>query len=55
MSRRIIIDLDKWTTQSAAAKARRCSIQYINKLIKTGKLEALRVPEIGIVLVKKTA
>lgn len=50
---KIIIDTDKWTTQADKAKVKGCSIQYINKLIKQGKLIALRLPEIGIVLVEK--
>lgn len=50
---KIVIDTDKWITQADKAKLKGCSIQYINKLIKLGKLDALRLPEIGIVLVQK--
>ena len=49
----ITIDTSKWTTQANKAKDKGCSIQYINKLIKKGKLEALRLPVIGLVLVEK--
>ena len=49
----IIIDTSKWITQAEKAKQRGCTIQYINKLIKQGKLNALRLPVIGIVLVEK--
>ena len=50
---KIVIDLDKWTTQADKAKQKGCSIQYINKLIKKGKLNALRLDAINIVLVEK--
>ena len=58
----IIIDTDKWTTQQDKAKhyvktgkygGIGVSIQYINKLIKDGKLESYKIPEIGLVLVEK--
>ena len=49
----IIIDTNKWTTQADKAKQKGCSIQYINKLIKQGKLLSLPLPVIGVVLVEK--
>ena len=49
----LTIDLDKWTTQQKKATAKGCSIQYINKLIRTGKLQSLRLDAINIVLVEK--
>ena len=61
MSKDILqIDLTKWQTQQQAAiswtkqdGSTGVSIQYISKLIKQGKIESLRLDEIGIVLVKK--
>jgi len=50
---KIIIDTDKWITQADKAKAKGCSIQYINKLIKQGKIASLPLPVIGLVLVEK--
>jgi hypothetical protein len=50
---KIIIDTDKWTTQADKAKSKGCSIQYINKLIKQGKIASLPLPVIGLVLVEK--
>ena len=50
---KITIDLNKWTTQADKAKERKVSIQYINKLIKQGKLQSYSIPQIGIVLVEK--
>lgn len=50
----IVIDLNKWTTQQKLATERGCSIQYINRLIKQGKIKCLRLDEIGLVLVEKT-
>lgn len=54
------IDLNKWQTQQQAASSwtkqdgsTGVSIQYISKLVKSGKIESLRLDEIGIVLVKK--
>ena len=49
----ITIDLSKWQTQAEAAKVKGCSIQYINKLIKLGKLQAERIPELNLVLVQR--
>lgn len=49
----IVINLSEWTTQASKAKERNCSIQYINKLIKQGKLNSKRIDELGIVLVEK--
>lgn len=49
----IIIDTNKWTTQADKAKQKGCSIQYVNKLIKQGKLLSLPLPVIGLVLVEK--
>ena len=53
MANIITIDLDKWTTQVDKAKERKCSIQYINKLIKQGKLQSNPIPAIGLVLVER--
>ena len=50
---KIIIDTDKWTTQADKAKQKGCSIQYINKLIKQGKINSLPLPAIGLVLVER--
>jgi len=50
---KIIIDTDKWITQAEKAKIKGCSIQYINKLIKQGKINSLPLPVIGLVLVEK--
>ena len=50
---KIIIDTDKWTTQAEKAKQKGCSIQYISKLIKQGKLLSFPLPVIGLVLVEK--
>lgn len=49
----ITIDLDLWTTQVSKARERGVSIQYINKLIRLGKLRSLKIDEIGVVLVEK--
>lgn len=56
----IIIDTDKWTTQQDKASkwikadgSTGVSIQYISKLINKRKLKALRLDEIGIVLVER--
>lgn len=49
----ITIDFGVWTTQAAKAKEKGCSIQYISKLVKLGKLESFIIPVIGTVLVKK--
>ena len=54
MSNVITIDLDKWTTQAQRAKAKGCSIQYINRLSKQGKIASLNIPQLNIVLVEKT-
>lgn len=53
---KIIIDLTKWQTQANRAanhNGKKVSIQYINKLIRQGKLHSLPLPQIGIVLVEK--
>jgi len=50
---KIVIDTDKWITQAEKAKDKGCSIQYINKLIKQGKINALRLPELNLVLVER--
>ena len=50
---KIIIDTDKWATQSDKAKQKGCSIQYVNKLIKQGKLLSFTLPVIALVLVEK--
>ncbi len=49
----VIIDLSLWTTQANKARERGVSIQYINKLIRLGKLASLKIEEIGVVLVEK--
>jgi hypothetical protein len=51
--RTIRINLDEWTSQAQLAKERGCSIQYISKLIKSGKLESWRIEELRTVLVKR--
>jgi len=52
-SNTIQIDLDKWMTQQQKANERKCSVQYINKLIRQGKLNSLRLDAINIVLVER--
>lgn len=47
------IDLDKWTTQTAKAKEKGCSVEYICKLIRQGKLKSWKIEQIGIHLVEK--
>jgi transcriptional antiterminator Rof (Rho-off) len=56
----IIIDLDKWTTQTNKAantigkqSGLPVSVEYISKLIRLNKLKSLPLPQIGIVLVEK--
>lgn len=55
----IVIDLDKWTTQSNKAKqyqsqkGKGCSVEYISKLINKGKLKHWKIEELGINLVEK--
>jgi hypothetical protein len=51
--REITINLDKWTSQAQYAKERQTSIQYINKLIRQGKLESWEIKELRVVLVKR--
>jgi hypothetical protein len=48
-----VIDLNVWCSQVDKAKAKGCSIQYINKLIRENKLKALRIPELNLVLVER--
>ena len=57
---KITIDLNKWTTQTAKAKAyispntgKPCSVEYICKLISKGKLKAWKIEELGLHLVEK--
>ncbi len=59
---KIIIDTDKWTTQQVKAdnyikqgnnSGVGVSIQYINRLIKEGKLKSLPIPELNLVLVER--
>lgn len=47
------IDLNKWTTQTAKAKEKGCSVEYICKLIRLGKLECLEIEELGLRLVER--
>lgn len=53
----IRIDLDKWTTQTLKAKAynggKGCSVEYICKLVKSGKLKSWKIQELGLNLVEK--
>ena len=55
----IVIDLDKWTTQTQKAKTYNskngtgCSIEYIWKLINKGKLKSWKIEELGLHLVEK--
>ena len=51
--RSITIDLDKWTSQAEYALERKTTIQYINKLIRQGKLESWEIKELRLVLVKR--
>jgi hypothetical protein len=50
---RIIIDLNKWQTQTQLAKEKGCSVEYICKLIRLGKLNTWKIPELGLHLVEK--
>lgn len=57
----VSIDLNKWTTQQLAAMhhinaktgKQGCSIQYISKCIKNGKIESYPIPELNLVLVER--
>ncbi len=56
----IVIDTDKWITQQIKAETyikhnggQGVSIQYISKLIRTGKLKSLPIPELNLVLVER--
>lgn len=51
--REITINLDRWTSQAQYAAERKTSIQYINKLIRQGKLESWEIKELRVVLVKR--
>lgn len=51
--RQITINLDQWTSQAQYAQERKTSIQYINKLIKQGKLNSWEIKELRLVLVKR--
>lgn len=56
---KIIIDLDKWTTQSKKAAnylnkdGHPCSVEYICKLVKKEKLKSWKIEELGLHLVEK--
>lgn len=55
----ITIDLTKWTTQTDKAanwtgkNGKPVSIEYICKLIRTGKLKSWKIEEIGLHLVER--
>lgn len=56
----ITIDLNKWTTQSNKAKTLitkdgkvGCSVEYICKLVKQGKLKSLKIEPLNLNLVEK--
>ena len=60
MSKQIVIDLSKWTTiTDKAAKTigkqtgKPVSVEYICKLIRTGKLEGWKIDELGLHLVER--
>lgn len=58
---KIIIDLDKWTTQVDKASSHYnsktgktgCSVEYICKLVRNGKLRSLKIHELNLHLVEK--
>lgn len=53
------IDFNKWTTQTKKAKSFKskngtgCSVEYISKLVASGKLKSLRIDQLNITLVEK--
>lgn len=55
----IIIDLDKWTTQTDKArnykskKGKGTSVEYISKLVRLGKLKSWKIEELNLNLVEK--
>lgn len=55
----ITIDLNQWTTQTDKAanyvskNGKACSVEYISKLIRLGKLKSWKIEEIGVHLVEK--
>jgi hypothetical protein len=55
----ITIDLNKWTTQSDKARnypsknGNGCTVEYICKLIRKGKLKSWKIEEIGVHLVER--
>lgn len=55
----IIIDLDKWTTQTDYARnyvngsKSGCSVEYVCKLISKGKLNSWKIEQLGLHLVEK--
>ncbi len=54
MKERVItINLDEWTSQAEYALECKKSIQYINKLIRLGKLDSRKIDELRLVLVKR--
>jgi len=56
---KIVIDLDKWTTQIDKAKnypaksGKGCSVEYICKLVRQGKLKAWKIEELNLHLVER--
>lgn len=56
----IVIDLDKWTTQINKAKTYPtklngigCSVEYICKLVREGKLKSWKIDELNLHLVER--
>lgn len=59
IKKEIVIDLNKWTTQTAKASqwigknGKPVSVEYICKLIREGKLKSWKIEEIGLHLVER--
>jgi hypothetical protein len=56
----IVIDLDKWQTQTDFARTyiskvtgRPCTVEYVCKLISKGKLNSWKIEQLGLHLVEK--
>lgn len=47
MAKELIIDLGLWTTQKKLAEKRKCSVEYISKLVKQGKIKTWKIKELN--------
>lgn len=59
-NKKIVIDLDKWTTQVDKAAnyiskngKEGCTVEYICKLVRLGKLKGWKIEELNLHLVEK--